>query len=233
VVTWVKCIVSTPCIEVESPTTAKHTSTHASFSFAVQSCHQARASVLAYLCLAYTHATDNMHRLCTDPCDALRLLIGVWLLTECVAHLQALAKADSPRSDSTAPARDTEDTSSPKQVHSCLFHLLLHQQLSALQHHLVDLYEHACCCSLERVWCYEFNHIEAASFTILWAHILPPICGVIICLHWWAHLCPFPGAHLLLAHRSKLLLAFQRSLGFINRVRSVSLNTANSACNPF
>ncbi|KAA6427377.1 MAG: hypothetical protein FRX49_02041 [Trebouxia sp. A1-2] len=29
---------------------------------------------------------------------------------------QALAKADSPRSDSTAPARDTEDTSSPKQA---------------------------------------------------------------------------------------------------------------------
>lgn len=113
---------------------------HLFFSFAVQSCHQACASVLAYQPLVDTRAIDNMHRLCTDPCDALRLLIGVWLLDECVAHLQALAKADSPRSDSTAPARDTEDTSSPKQVHDCLSHLLLYQQPCVLQHHLMDLY---------------------------------------------------------------------------------------------
>jgi hypothetical protein len=66
-----------------------------------------------------------MHWLCRDPCDALRLLVGVHLLTVCVAHLQALAKTDSPGSDSTAPARDTEDTSSPKQVRGCLSHLLL------------------------------------------------------------------------------------------------------------
>ena len=138
-VTWVKCIISTPCIEVENPTTAKHTHAH-THSFVVQSCHHAYGFVLAYQCLAHTHVIDNMHWLRRGACDELRLLSCVWLLKEYVAHLQALAKADSTRSDSTAPAQDTEDTSSPKQVHSCLSHLLLQQQPCLLHHHLVSLY---------------------------------------------------------------------------------------------